>query len=220
MRWYDPVGGTTYHGHVHGIVCKSAVTVRSLDPAPATIAARVRGGVNASGVRSRMCLSTFPSRCAISANDRTRPEARSAIQVVASIDPKTGEETINVATIPHIGQTTVNCPSSPGDRSWPATAYDPRSGTLFMPLNELCANTTPSPLDPGQAYTGGGRAVFARVKMSDSGRRCKIRCSTGCRGTLGRSAFGETQPPTQPPEHIFVRLQIGAAAEPFSLKDE
>jgi alcohol dehydrogenase (cytochrome c) len=88
--------------------------------------------------------------------------------VVASIDPKTGEKTINVATIPHIGQTTVNCPSSPGGRGWPATAYNPRSSTLFMPLNELCANTTPSPLDPGQAYTGGGRAVFARVKMPNS----------------------------------------------------
>jgi alcohol dehydrogenase (cytochrome c) len=62
----------------------------------------------------------------------------------------------------------MNCPSSPGGRGWPATAYNPRSGTLFMPLNELCANTTPSPLDPGQAYTGGGRAVFARVKMPNS----------------------------------------------------
>jgi alcohol dehydrogenase (cytochrome c) len=88
--------------------------------------------------------------------------------VVAAIDPKTGEKTINAATIPHIGQTTMNCPSSPGGRGWPATAYNPRSGTLFMPLNELCANTTPSPLDPGQAYTGGGRAVFARVKLPNS----------------------------------------------------
>jgi alcohol dehydrogenase (cytochrome c) len=88
--------------------------------------------------------------------------------VVAAIDSKTGEKTINVATIPHIGQTTMNCPSSPGGRGWPATAYNPRSGTLFMPLNELCANTTPSPLDPGQAYTGGGRAIFARVKMPNS----------------------------------------------------
>jgi hypothetical protein len=45
-------------------VRETAVTVRSLDPAPAMIAARVCGGVNASGVRSRMCLSTFPSRSA------------------------------------------------------------------------------------------------------------------------------------------------------------
>jgi hypothetical protein len=75
-----PVDGTTYDGHSHGIVWDSVVTVRSLDPAPAMIAARVCGGVNASGARSRMCLSTFPSRSVISANERTRPEARSSIQ--------------------------------------------------------------------------------------------------------------------------------------------
>jgi alcohol dehydrogenase (cytochrome c) len=88
--------------------------------------------------------------------------------VVAAIDPKTGEKTINVAAIPHIGQTTVNCPSDPGGRGWPATAYNPKTGVLFMPLNEYCANTTPSPLDQGQAYTGGGRAVFARTKVPNS----------------------------------------------------
>ena len=80
--------------------------------------------------------------------------------VVASIDPKTGEKTINPAAIPHIGQTTVNCPADPGGRGWPATAYSPKTGMLYMPLNEYCSNTTPTPLDPGQAYTGGGRAIL------------------------------------------------------------
>jgi alcohol dehydrogenase (cytochrome c) len=88
--------------------------------------------------------------------------------VVAAIDPKTGEKTINVAAIPHIGQTTVNCPADPGGRGWPATAYSPKTGILYMPLNEYCSNTTPSPLDPGQAYTGGGRAVFSRVAVPNS----------------------------------------------------
>src|ERR1700730_14335734 len=88
--------------------------------------------------------------------------------VGAAIDHKPGEKTINVAAIPHIGQTTVNCPSDPGGRGWPATAYNPRTGTLFMPLNEYCANTTPTPLDPGQSYTGGGRAVFARMSVPNS----------------------------------------------------
>jgi alcohol dehydrogenase (cytochrome c) len=88
--------------------------------------------------------------------------------VVSAIDPKTGEKTINVAAIPHLGQTTVNCPADPGGRGWPATAYNPRTGTLYMPLNEYCANTTPSPLDPGVTYTGGGRAVFARVTVPNS----------------------------------------------------
>src|SRR6516162_8502422 len=44
--------------------------------------------------------------------------------------------------------------------------------------------------------------------------------STDCGGTLGRLASGETQPPTQPPEHLFVRLQIGAAAAPLCLNNE
>jgi alcohol dehydrogenase (cytochrome c) len=88
--------------------------------------------------------------------------------VVAAIDPKTGEKTINVAAIPHIGQTTVNCPADPGGRGWPATAYSPKTGILYMPLNEYCSNTTPSPLDPGQAYTGGGRAIFARAPVPNS----------------------------------------------------
>ena len=88
--------------------------------------------------------------------------------VVASIDPKTGEKTINQAATPHIGQTTVNCPADPGGRGWPATAYSPKTGILYMPLNEYCSNTTPTPLDPGQAYTGGGRAIFARTTVPNS----------------------------------------------------
>ncbi len=88
--------------------------------------------------------------------------------VVASIDPKTGEKTINPAAIPHMGQTTVNCPADPGGRGWPATAYNPRTGTLYMPLNEFCADTKALPLDPGQAYTGGGRAEFRRKAVPDS----------------------------------------------------
>jgi alcohol dehydrogenase (cytochrome c) len=88
--------------------------------------------------------------------------------VVASIDQKTGAKTINQAAIPHIGQTTVNCPADPGGRGWPATAYNPNTQTLFLPLNEFCSNTTPTPLDPGQAYTGGGRAIFARTLVPGS----------------------------------------------------
>jgi alcohol dehydrogenase (cytochrome c) len=109
----------------------------------------------------------------IEALDRTTGEWLWAKQtvpqnVVASIDPKTGAKTINQAAIPHIGQTTVNCPADPGGRGWPATAYNPNTQTLFLPLNEFCSNTTPTPLDPGQAYTGGGRAIFARTLVPGS----------------------------------------------------
>ena len=71
----------------------------------------------------------------IEALDRTTGEwlwAKQTIpqNVVASIDQKTGEKTINQAAIPHIGQTTVNCPADPGGRGWPATATTQHQ-TLF-----------------------------------------------------------------------------------------
>ena len=88
--------------------------------------------------------------------------------VVAKIDEKTGQKTINEAAIPHIGKTTVNCPADPGGRGWPATAYSPKTQMLYLPLNEFCSNTTPTPLDAGQAYTGGGRAIFARTLVPEA----------------------------------------------------
>jgi alcohol dehydrogenase (cytochrome c) len=88
--------------------------------------------------------------------------------VVTGINPKTGEKTINQDAIPHIGKTTVNCPADPGSRGWPATAYSPKTNMLYLPSNEYCADTTPTPLDPGQIYTGGGRAVYARKPIPNS----------------------------------------------------
>jgi alcohol dehydrogenase (cytochrome c) len=88
--------------------------------------------------------------------------------VVASIDKETGEKTINPDVVPHIGQTTFNCPADPGGRAWQATSYSPRTGTIYLPLVEFCSNTTPQPLDPGTIYTSGGRATFARVPTPES----------------------------------------------------
>lgn len=87
--------------------------------------------------------------------------------VVASIDPDTGEKTFNPDTVPHIGETTFNCPADPGGRAWQATAYSPRTQTLYLPTVEFCSNTTPNPLDPGEIYTGGGMATFSRVPHPD-----------------------------------------------------
>jgi alcohol dehydrogenase (cytochrome c) len=88
--------------------------------------------------------------------------------VVEAIDETTGAKTINQAAVPHIGATTVNCPADPGGRAWPATAYSPKTQILYLPQNEFCSNTTPQPLDPGQIYTGGGRATFSRVPVPNS----------------------------------------------------
>ncbi|ODT66802.1 MAG: hypothetical protein ABS75_24735 [Pelagibacterium sp. SCN 63-23] len=109
----------------------------------------------------------------IEALDRTTGEwlwAKETVpqNVVQSIDPETGEKTINPEVVPKIGETTFNCPADPGGRAWQATSYSPKTETLYLPLVEFCANTTPQPLDPGTIYTSGGRATFARVPTPDS----------------------------------------------------
>jgi alcohol dehydrogenase (cytochrome c) len=88
--------------------------------------------------------------------------------VIEAIDPVTGEKTINMDTWPAIGETTVNCPADPGGRSWAATAYSPRTGALYLPMQEFCSDTTPNPLGEGEVYTGGGRATFARRPIPGS----------------------------------------------------
>lgn len=88
--------------------------------------------------------------------------------VVQSIDPKTGKKTINPASVPQIGKTTVNCPADPGSRGWPATAYSPKTKMLYLPMSEFCSDTTPTPVDAGQIYTGGGRAIYARRPIPNS----------------------------------------------------
>jgi alcohol dehydrogenase (cytochrome c) len=59
--------------------------------------------------------------------------------IVLSIDPRTGRKTINPAMFPRDGKATTHCPADPGGRAWPASAYDPRTQILYMPLNEFCS---------------------------------------------------------------------------------
>lgn len=88
--------------------------------------------------------------------------------VVQDIDAETGSKTINPASVPAIGETTVNCPADPGARTWAATAYSPLTGALYLPMQEFCSDTTPNPLGAGEVYTGGGRATFARRPVPGS----------------------------------------------------
>jgi alcohol dehydrogenase (cytochrome c) len=109
----------------------------------------------------------------IEALDRTTGEWLWGVEtvpqnVVLSIDQETGEKQINPEAMPHIGQTTFNCPADPGGRAWQAISYSPRTQALYMPTVEFCSNTTPNPLDPGLIYTSGGLATFDRVPVPDS----------------------------------------------------
>jgi len=57
---------------------------------------------------------------------------------IASIDPVTGEKTLNPKTVPTNKEPYLVCPNSVGARSWPPMGYNPESGRLFVSLTEGC----------------------------------------------------------------------------------
>jgi alcohol dehydrogenase (cytochrome c) len=79
-----------------------------------------------------------------------------------SIDPETGAATIERSLAPtKLDEVHFVCPSNYGAKLWMATAYDPASKTLFIPLNNLCMDyktVEQQPL-PGEDY-GRGRLTF------------------------------------------------------------
>jgi len=78
------------------------------------------------------------------------------------IDAETGQVAINESLIPHnLDETKFVCPSFYGGKLWMASAYNPATQTLFVPLNNLCMDykaVEQQPL-PGEDY-GRGRMVF------------------------------------------------------------
>jgi alcohol dehydrogenase (cytochrome c) len=69
--------------------------------------------------------------------------------VVAKIDPRTGAKTVSPAAVLEPRKPKLVCPSLFGARSWPTTAYDPVSETLYVPLSEACMMLTYDPAAPG-----------------------------------------------------------------------
>jgi alcohol dehydrogenase (cytochrome c) len=65
--------------------------------------------------------------------------------LVKSIDPKTGEKTIDPQYAPEPDVEKRICTSALGGRDWPSTALDPRTNILYLPLNEVCMRFTWSP---------------------------------------------------------------------------
>jgi PQQ-dependent dehydrogenase (methanol/ethanol family) len=60
--------------------------------------------------------------------------------VVQKIDGATGEVTMNPATVfTGPDQSLDVCPSFAGGKNWPEGAYSPRTGLMYMPLQNLCS---------------------------------------------------------------------------------
>ncbi len=92
--------------------------------------------------------------------------------LVAAIDPKTGAKTTVPALKAEAHVEKFVCPSAFGGRNWPATALDPRTGTLFVPLNETCMNInwTPGPVFDMAFHTTprpNSDGLFGRVSAID-----------------------------------------------------
>lgn len=103
--------------------------------------------------------------------------------VIAAIDPVTGEKTINPAVLPEKGKTKLVCPGNFGARNWPATAMHPETKRLYVPIMETCAEYTYTPGTPEQTARGavdmhyiarippGSDGKFGRLATLDLGTR-------------------------------------------------
>lgn len=58
--------------------------------------------------------------------------------IVASVDPVTGEKHLNANAKPNAENDVLVCPYALGGRNWQATAYNPVSRKLFVPMSDVC----------------------------------------------------------------------------------
>jgi alcohol dehydrogenase (cytochrome c) len=91
--------------------------------------------------------------------------------LVTAIDPRTGEKTVNPAVQPEAGKPKLLCPAAFGARNWPATALNPRSSLLFVPITESCTDYTYAPRSPEETASGGADMQFApRIPPGTDGK--------------------------------------------------
>jgi alcohol dehydrogenase (cytochrome c) len=101
--------------------------------------------------------------------------------LVARIDPK-GLVTVNEdAVLKELGKTYHVCPTYNGGRDWPQGAYNPKTNVMFMPLTNLCIDSSArmdrGP-DPSFVYNTNNVAKFATGK-DKVGRIDAISVETG-----------------------------------------
>ncbi|MEQ8494855.1 MAG: PQQ-binding-like beta-propeller repeat protein, partial [Gammaproteobacteria bacterium] len=94
-----------------------------------------------------------------SADDIRYVDARPYVfqNVFTAIDPESGRPSYDPTRVPRTGHRTEFCPSLWGGKDWPAEAYSPQTGYLYIPANEnLCSAFTgePAKYRPGELYLG------------------------------------------------------------------
>jgi alcohol dehydrogenase (cytochrome c) len=92
--------------------------------------------------------------------------------LVAGIDAKNGRKIIAPAFEPKAGRTDLICPSASGARSWPATAVDPTTHVLYVPmLDNGCMDYSWTERAAGDVAAGGmDLRLAARPKPGNDGK--------------------------------------------------
>jgi len=101
--------------------------------------------------------------------------------VVQSIDGATGDVTVNPATVfTAPGQQRDICPSFAGGKNWQEGTYSPKTGLMYMPLQNLCSSITSSKdLKPGAIIMGVSGPAYIPDGGTNLGRIQAISASTG-----------------------------------------
>jgi alcohol dehydrogenase (cytochrome c) len=89
--------------------------------------------------------------------------------VISSIDPKTGEKTINPDVVIGDGKPHTICPHPGGGRNWIAGSYDASRKIVYVPVNESCMDLIPA--GPGQrGNLTSGVNWFIRLRPDSDGK--------------------------------------------------
>lgn len=86
--------------------------------------------------------------------------------VFTELDPETGRPSYDPEHKPATGQITDFCPSLWGGKDWPAAAYNPDTGLLYIPANNNHCGTIEGlevEYVPGRGYTGADSDMTLRV---------------------------------------------------------
>ncbi|HXX71847.1 MAG TPA: PQQ-binding-like beta-propeller repeat protein, partial [Candidatus Acidoferrum sp.] len=89
--------------------------------------------------------------------------------VVSSIDPQTGEKTINSEVVVGDGKPHLICPHPGGGRNWIATSYDAARKILYIPMNEACMDLIPAASGQRGNLTSGVN-WFIRLRPDSDGK--------------------------------------------------
>jgi alcohol dehydrogenase (cytochrome c) len=90
--------------------------------------------------------------------------------LVTKVDPKTGRKSYDPPLMPELAPKLI-CPAASGARNWLTTAYDPRSGKLFIPaFPTICMEYSRRPPAPGlMANDVMGESEVKHIRRPDGG---------------------------------------------------